>query len=440
MFLRESLGARIRLIRTARSDLGIFWPKGAASVIGRNRVVITGIGVLAANGIGKEAFWNSLLAGESGIGPITLFDASELPSIVAGEVSDFDPHNYIDKSLKPKRLARFTQLALSAANLAIDDAGIRHHINDSIVPICLGVSTSATDVIESQVLRIEKKGARFASPLTAITSLPQAGAGSIASMLGIKTQSITISTGCPAGLDAVAQAFHYIQSGRSEIAIAGGADAPITKLTIATFCAANMIPNGCEDPVRVSRPFDLKRRGGVIAEGACVFVLESLEHALERKANIYLEIKGYGCSGDSPRDIPSSGLETSMLAAINNSGLMPSQIDYISAHGPSDEFLDLAETNMIKKVFSAHAYNLAVNSIKGATGNPIAAAGPMQIASCAMAMRAGMIPPTANYDVADPACDLDYIPKARKAKIERALINNHGFGGSNSSLVVEKIK
>jgi len=408
-------------------------------VIGRNRVVITGIGVLAANGAGKEAFWSSLLAGESGIGPVTLFDASDLPGVVAGEIKNFDPTQYIDKSLKPQRLARFTQLALSAANLAIEDAGVLHELYGKTVPVCLGVSTSATDIIETQVLRIEKKGARSASPFTAIASLPQAGAGSIAAMLGIQTQTITISTGCPAGLDAVAHAYHHIKSGKSEIALAGGADAPITKLTIATFSAANMIPKDCREPELISRPFDARREGGVISEGACVLVLESLDHALSRGARPYLEISGYGYSGDYPPENPGSGLETSMRMAIDNAGFMPAQINYISAHAPSDLHFDLTETNMIKKVFAAHAYNIPVNSIKGVTGNPLAAAGPMQLVSCAMAMQTGMIPPTANYSVADPSCDLDYIPKARKAEIERALINNHGFGGSNSSLVVEKM-
>lgn len=408
-------------------------------MIGRNRVVITGIGVLAANGAGKEAFWSSLLAGESGIGPITLFDASELPGVVAGEIKNFQPTQYIDKSLKPNRFARFTQLALSATNLAIEDAGVLHELSGKTIPVCLGVSTSATDIIETQVLRIENKGARSASPFTAIASLPQAGAGSIAAMLGIQTQTITISTGCPAGLDAVAHAYHHIQSGKSEIALAGGADAPITKLTIATFSAANMIPKDCKEPSRISRPFDARREGGVISEGACVLVLESLEHALARGARTYLEISGYGYSGDCPPENPGSGLETSMRMAIDNAGLMPSQINYVSAHGPSDVHFDLTETNMIKKVFASHAYNMPINSIKGVTGNPLAAAGPMQIASCALAMRNGIVPPTANYQFPDPFCDLDYIPAARSIQISRAIINNHGFGGSNSSLVVESV-
>jgi len=409
-------------------------------VIRKNRVVITGLGVLAANGIGKEAFWNSLLAGESGIGPITLFDASDIPNAIAGEVSEFDPLDYIDKSLRPKRLARFTQLALAATNMAIDDANVRNALHKEIVPVCLGVSTSATEVIETQVLRINEKGVRSASPLTAITSLPQAGVGSIAQMLGIKTRAITISTGCPAGLDAIAHAYACIKSGQSDLAIAGGADAPITKLTLATFGAANMLPKSSYSPEKTSRPFDQNRAGGVMAEGACVLVLENLDHALERGANPYIEVTGYGNSGELPESAPGSGLQESMSIAINNAGLMPTQIDYISAHGPSDEHMDLTETNMIKAVFGKHAFRIPISSIKGVTGNPLAAAGPMQITSCALAIQKGIIPPTANYDSADPFCDLDYVPLTpREIVISRAVINNHGFGGSNSSLVIEKI-
>jgi 3-oxoacyl-[acyl-carrier-protein] synthase II len=408
-------------------------------VIGRNRVVITGIGVLAANGIGKDAFWKSLLAGESGIGPVTLFDASEIPNAVVGEVVNFNPEDFVGKAYKPKRMARSTQLALAATQLALADADLQESAKKSIIPISMGVSTSATEVIESQVLRINEKGVRYASPLTAITSLPQACAGSIATVLELKTQAITVSTGCPAGLDAIAHACDYIRSGKSDVALAGGTDAPITKLTLATFNAANMIPTSHRHPEKASRPFDQQRDGGVIAEGACILVLESLEHALDRGGKLYLEITGYGCAGDLPSELPGSGLRSSMEQAINNSGLTPDQIDYISAHGPSDVHLDQVETDMIKSLFGQHSYNIPVSSIKGCTGNPLAAAGPMQATVCALAFQKGVIPPTANYEVPDPFCDLDYVPVQRNADINTAIINNHGFGGSNSSLVVRRV-
>ncbi|MDF7798143.1 beta-ketoacyl-[acyl-carrier-protein] synthase family protein [Pontiellaceae bacterium B1224] len=409
-------------------------------MIGKNRVVITGVGVLAANGIGKEAFWNSLLAGESGIGPITLFDTSDIPHAIAGEVTDFNPETYIEKSFKPKRMARFTQLALAATNLAIEDAHVLDSLRTITVPICMGVSTSATEVIETQVLRINDRGVRYASPLTAITSLPQAGAGTIAAVLGIKTETMTVSTGCPAGLDAIALAFDSIRRGKRDIAIAGGADAPITKLTIATFDAANMIPSAHKHPEKASKPFDQNRDGGVIAEGACVLILENLDNALSRGAQPLLEILGYGYAGDNQGQPPGHGLNDSMSEALCNAGIMPQQIDYISAHGPSDIHLDYIETLAIKTIFGEHAYKLAVSSIKGVTGNPLAAAGPMQISACAKAFATGILPPTANYETADPSCDLDYVPQARESQIDFAMINNHGFGGSNSSLVVKRYK
>lgn len=409
-------------------------------MIGRRRVVITGIGVLAANGIGKDAFWNSLLAGESGIGPITLFDASDIPYAIAGEVSDFNPEDFISAKHKPKRMARFAQLAVAAAKLAIDDANLGDIVSKTLIPISLGVSTSATEVIEDQVLRIDKKGVHYASPLTAIASLPQAGASNIASIIGIRTQAITISTGCPAGLDAIAHASEYIRSGKCDLALAGGSDAPITKLTIATFSASHMISTSQLHPGRASRPFDLERDGGVIAEGSCIMVLEDLEHALARGATPLLEIIGYGCSGDDPGDPSGSGLYNSMRLAVDNAGLSLRQIDFISAHGPSDKHLDQIETQKIKELFKDHAYKIPVNSIKGVTGNPLAAAGPMQILSCALAIQNGILPPTANFKIPDPLCDLDYISAPRKNAIHRALANNHGFGGSNSSMVVEKFQ
>ncbi|WP_372794563.1 beta-ketoacyl synthase [Pontiella sp.] len=402
--------------------------------------MVTGIGVLAANGIGKDAFWNSLLEGRSGIGRVTLFDASDMPDAVAGEVSDFNPEDFIDKSFKPKRMARFTQLAMAAAQMAIQDADAMQELKTAPIPVCLGVSTSATEVIETQVLRIESKGIRHASPLTAITSLPQAGAGTIAALLGIKAETLTVSTGCPAGLDAIALATDAIASGKRDIAIAGGADAPITKLTLATFNAARMIPAGQTHPEKASKPFDQNRAGGVIAEGACVLILENLDAALARGATPLLEICGYGYSGDLSSEAPGTGLLASMEDALSNSGLLPQQIDYISAHGPSDKHLDYIETECIKKLLKKYAYAIPVSSIKGVTGNPLAAAGPMQVSACAMAFRHGIIPPTANYRTPDPMCDLDYVPAPRHSDINYAIINNHGFGGSNSSLVVKRYK
>ncbi|MCF7848143.1 MAG: beta-ketoacyl-[acyl-carrier-protein] synthase family protein [Kiritimatiellales bacterium] len=409
-------------------------------MIKSNRVVITGLGILAANGIGKEAFWKTLLAGESGIGPITLFDASKLGCRIAGEVSDFNPRDYIDAKYKPQRMARFTQLTLAATRMALDDAAVHKDLNGSIVPVIFGVSTSAAEVIETQVLRINKRGADSCSPNAAISSLPQAAAGAITNLLGINTQAMTVSTGCPAGLDAIALAADRIRTGKADVAITGGADAPITELTVATFNMARMISKNNAVPHKASRPFDLLRDGGVIAEGAGVIILENLEHARARGATIYVEISGFGCGGDPPGGTPGEGLATSMQTALANAGKRAEDIDHISAHGPSDEDLDFIETKMIKKVFGNRAYAIPVNSIKGATGNPLAAAGAQQLIACALSMTRNVIPPTTNYENPDPLCDLDYIPRTpRKMVCNSAMINNHGFGGSNSSLIVERV-
>lgn len=402
---------------------------------------MTGLGVVAPNGIGKTDFWESLEAGRSAIGPISLFETNGLKTTIAGEVRDFDVLEHIDLAFKPSRLGRFTQFALTAAKLALDDAHIGKDDLRRFGPVFvgIGVSTSDTEIIERQVLRIEKGGHRNASPFTAIASLPQAAAGAIAEMLDVPVQTLTVSTGCPAGLDAVAAAAREIASGRADMAIAGGADAPITLLTVATFCASGSMSTRNDDPTHASRPFDRQRDGGLIAEGAGVLFLEDLDSAMARGVEPLLEIRGYGAASDPDAQNPSSGLKDSMAAALDNSGYRPADIDYICAHGPSDPVLDRVETIAIKKLFGKKAYSLPVSSIKGVTGNPLAAAGPMQIVACAMAMQKGLIPPTANYEVSDPHCDLDYVPlKARRSGMKLAIVNNHGFGGSNSSMVLAR--
>jgi 3-oxoacyl-[acyl-carrier-protein] synthase II len=408
---------------------------------GMNRVVVTGLGAIAANGIGAEAFWETLLAGRSGVGPITLFDASGLKTRIAGEVKGFDAREHIDEAHRPKRMGRFTQLSVAAAAMALRDARLtsRDMKRAGRVAVVIGVSTSDTDVIEKQVLRISEKGHASASPFTAITSLPQAAAGAIGAMLPTETEILTVSTGCPAGLDAIAWAASGIRAGRTDLAVVGGADAPITMLTMATFCASDSMSTRNDDPEHASRPFDLHRDGGLMAEGAGIVVLENLECALARGAPVYLEINGYGVNGDADLTAPASGLSRAMQQAVANSGCRLTDIDYICAHGPSDPLLDQVETEAIKEVFEDRAYQVPVSSIKAVTGNPLAAAGPLQVVTCALALRDGAVPPTANYETPDPECDLDYVAGTpRMITFRHALINNHGYGGSNSSLVVGK--
>ncbi|MFN2476584.1 MAG: beta-ketoacyl synthase [Chthoniobacterales bacterium] len=409
----------------------------------RNRVVVTGMGVLAPNGIGLEAFWASLLRGESGIGPITLFDASGFKSRIAGEVKNFDPAHYIEPELRPKRMARHTQLAYAAAMMALKDAGLDLNALElpSPTPVIIGVSTSALDVIERVFHDVNSRTPDRVSPSALGASKPQAAANLIADRLGASANSATVSSACPSGLDAVADAAEMIRTGAAEFAVAGGADAPITPLAMASFTATGLSSYRNSDPGRASRPFDLSRDSGVISEGAGVFVLENLERAEARGARIYLEITGYAKQRDLAADQPASGLEHSMRNALANACQTPADVDYISAYGPGHPFLDAMETKVIKRVFGTRAYSVPVSSIKAVTGNPLAAGGPMQLVACALSMRDRMIAPTANYETADPACDLDVVPnRARKADVDCALINVRGLGGSASTMVLSRVE
>lgn len=408
----------------------------------RNRVVITGMGILAPNGIGLENFWESLLAGRSGIGPITLFDTTGFKSKIAGEVKGFDPLDYIEPELKPKRMARHTQLAYAATMLALQDAKLSpDNLNSpSPVPVIIGISTSAIDVIERVYNALHEKNPNRVPTTSSAESIPQAAANTIADRIGTVAHAATVSSACPSGLDALADAAEMIRAGTAEIVIAGGADAPITPLTMASFIASGLSSCRNGDPERASRPFDADRDSGVISEGAGIFVVENLERAEARDAPMYLEVSGYGKQRDIDTTRPGSGLEESMKLALANASCSADDIDYISAYGPSHPILDTVEVRSIKRAFGSRAYKVPVSSIKGVTGNPLAAGGPFQVAACALSFRDGLIAPTANYEVEDPDCDLDFVPNfPRRAKLDCALVNVRGLGGGASSMVVQRI-
>jgi len=408
----------------------------------RHRVVITGMGILAPNGIGLEAFWESLLAGRSGIGPITLFDATGFKSQVAGEVKDFNPLDYIEPELKPKRWARHTQLAYAATMMALRDAGLD---SDNlklpgVTPVIIGVSMNAMDVIERAFYAVRSNGPNRMPPTTSAASIPQAPASVIADRLGAAAHAATVSSACTSGLDAVADAAAMIRFGEAEIAIAGGTDAPITPLVMGSFIASGLVCHDNGDSERASRPFDWLRKSGVLSEGAGIFIMENLERALARGARIYMELTGYAKRRDLDPAKPASALADSMGLALANAQITINEVDYISAYGPGDPVLDAAEVVTIKDVFADRAYSIPISSIKGVTGNPLAAGGPFQIAACALSIRDQIIAPTANYQVEDPNCDLDFVPKrARKTKLDCALINVRGLGGGASTLVVNRV-
>ena len=400
------------------------------------------MGVLAPNGTGLKAFSKSLLAGKSGVGPITLFDASGHRSRIAGEVKDFDPLDYMPAEWKPRRMARHTQLAYAATQMALKDADFDPKIDaaGSVLLICIGVSTSAMDVLERGFQELEGRGPRGVNPGVVRNCQPQAVAQLISEKLEVETQVLTISSACPSGLDAIAAAAARIRSGDAEVALAGGADAHVTPLAMACFASAGLSSFSNSESLRASRPYDAQSDSGVISEGAGMLVLENLERALARGAKTYLEITGYYGQMDHNSADPVSGLETTMRLALANASRDVREIDYICSYGPGSPSLDMAEVKMIRRVFAPAAAHVPVSSIKGVTGNPLAAAGPFQLISCALAFKHNMIPPTANHESPHIGYEWDFVPgKARKSQLNCALINVRGLGGGNSSMVVEKV-
>ncbi len=394
------------------------------------RAVVTGIGVLAANGKGRHEFWETLLEGRSGIGPITLFNAEDLPCRVAGEVPDFDPSEHLDSKMRPKRMARSAQLAVVSAQEALVDAGITscELRSQDTLPVVLGVCTSSMDVLGKRP-----------SPFTSSASLPNASASAIGYLYDIQAKLITVSNACVSGLDAIALATSMIRAGDADIVLAGGADASITRYVIETMLRCKKCSTMNEEPERASCPFDKRRDRGVMAEGAGIVVLENLDHARARGAKLYAEVLGhFGCADPQEGD-EGSGLLRSMQGALVNSGTQIEAIDFISAHGPSDCDMDIVETRMIKEVFHDRAYGVPVSSIKGVTGCPMGAGGAHQVIAGALTLKNQMLPPTANLELPDEHCDLDYVPLTpRFADVSRLLINAHGIGRGNASMVLKK--
>ncbi|HEY1770345.1 MAG TPA: beta-ketoacyl-[acyl-carrier-protein] synthase family protein [Chthoniobacterales bacterium] len=408
-----------------------------------NRVVVTGMGVLAPNGTGLKEFWRTLVAGESGIGPITSFDASEHKTRIAGEVKNFDPLNYMPAAWKPRRMARHTQLAYVATQMALKDANYdpKKRLPGTVLPISIGVSTSAMDVLERGFNELMKRGPRGVNPGVVKNCQPQAVAHLIAEKLEVETQVLTISSACPSGIDAVASAAERVRSGRASVALAGGADAHITPLAMACFASAGLSSFDNFEPHRASKPYDVRSDAGVISEGAGILILEDLEHALARGVQPYLEITGYSGLMDYDSSEMCSGLEDTMRMALANASRDIHEVDYICSYGPGSPFLDMAEIKMIRRVFGDHAERVPISSIKGVTGNPLAAAGPLQLIATALAIKHNQLPPTANYELPHEGCELDFVPrKSRRARLNCAMINVRGLGGGNSTMIVERVQ
>lgn len=411
----------------------------------KKRVVVTGLGVISPVGSGKEKFWENLTAGNSGIGPITKFDASEMPTRIAGEVKDFNVLDFIDKK-EARRMDLFTQYAVSAAKMAVNDSKLDlEKVDLTRVGVILGSGIGGISTLEEQHKVLLEKGPSRVSPFMTPMMIVNMAAGQISIHLGAKGPNFTVVTACASGTNAIGDAFKYIQRGDADIVLTGGTESSITPLSFAGFCSMKALSTRNDEPTKASRPFDKKRDGFVMGEGSAILVLESLEHALKRNAPIYAEVLGYAATADAHHITAPApdgeGAARAMALAIQDAQIKPSDIDYINAHGTSTELNDKYETLAIKDVFGEASKNVLISSTKSMTGHLLGAAGAIELAAVCLAIKDDIVPPTINYEYPDPDCDLDYVPnKARKKVINYAMSNSLGFGGHNASIVLSKFK
>lgn len=411
----------------------------------KKRVVITGMGVISPVGTGINAFWDALVKGRSGIGPISRFDASDLPTRIAGEVKDFDPMQYLDKK-EARRMDRFTQFALCATQMALADAGLNvDNVDRERLGVVLGTGIGGTQTFEDQHRVLLERGRSRVSPFFVPMMIANLAAGQISIWLKALGPNFTVVTACASATNAIGEAFKVIQRGDADCVITGGTEAAVTPMSMAGFCAMKAMSTRNEEPQKASRPFDRDRDGFVLSEGAGILVLETLEHAQARGARIYGELAGYGCTADAyhiTAPAPDgSRAARAMALALQDGGILPEEVDYINAHGTSTDLNDKLETLAIKKVFGDHAYRVPVSSTKSMTGHLLGAAGAVEAIACVLAINHGIIPPTINYENPDPDCDLDYVPnQARPAQVEVALSNSFGFGGHNASIVIKSFR
>ena len=407
------------------------------------RVVITGMGVLTPLGCELEVFWQNLLAGRSGIGLVTRFDTTDFDCKIGGEVKDFKPEDFMPIK-ETRRTDRFTQFACGAARKAVADSGIdMTKLDADRVGVLIGSGIGGMETIEDQVGTLLQKGPRRVSPFMIPMLIVNMASGYVSMLLGAKGPNLAVVSACATATHALGEAARAIVHNDADIMIAGGTEAAITKMGYAGFCAMKALSTRNSEPERASRPFDAQRDGFVMGEGAGVCILESLEHARKRHAKIYCEIAGYGITGDayhmSAPAPEGEGAARSMAMALRHARLNPDEIDYLNAHGTSTPVGDKCETQAIKTVFGPHAKELAVSSTKSMTGHLLGAAGAVETAVCALAIRDNIVPPTINYENPDPECDLDYVPnKARQINVRACVNNSLGFGGHNATLIVRR--
>ncbi len=405
------------------------------------RVVVTGLGVVSPIGTGHQPFWEGLATGQSGVGRITRFDASSFATQIAAEVRDFDPTAYMDRK-EARRNDRFVQFAYAATRMALDDAAYAvTPANATRTGVLIGSGIGGAMTWEDQHRTLIERGPDRVSPFFIPMIIMNMATGVVSILTGAKGPSSCVVTACATGANAIGDAARTIQRGDADVMLAGGAEAAITPLSMAGFCSMKAMSTRNDDPARAVRPFDATRDGFVMGEGAGVVVLEALEHAEARGARILAEVIGYGVTADAYHitqpDPEGDGAYRSMAAAIADAGIVPEEIDYINAHGTSTPYNDRLETLAIKRLFGAHAKRLPVSSTKSMTAHLLGAAGGIEFIACVLALRRQIIPPTINYEVPDPDCDLDYVPNAaRPARLRTVMSNAFGFGGHNAILVL----
>ena len=406
------------------------------------RVVVTGIGAVTPLGNDAITTWKNIVAGVSGIGPLTRINADEYPAKVAAEVKDFNPEDFMDKK-DARKMDRFTQYAVAASLMAVKDAELQ--ITDENAPrvgVWIGSGIGGMETFENQYETFQKRGYKRVSPFFVPMLIPDMASGQVSITLGARGVNSCTVTACATGTNSIGDAFKVIQRGDADAMITGGAEAPITKMSVAGFCA-NTALSFNPDPKTASRPFDANRDGFVIGEGAGIVVLEELEHALARGAKIYAEIVGYGSTGDAYHiTSPAPGGEggaRAMKMAINDAGLTPEDVSYINAHGTSTAYNDKFETMAVKEVFGDYAYKVPMSSTKSMTGHLLGAAWGIEAIFSVLAIKDSIVPPTINFETADPDCDLDYVINThRKQEVNVAMSNSLGFGGHNATIVFKK--
>ncbi|MDU0201391.1 MULTISPECIES: beta-ketoacyl-ACP synthase II [Paenibacillus] len=408
------------------------------------RVVITGMGVVTALGQDLDTFWGNLTAGKSGVSLIENFDVSEYPTRIAAEVKDFNIEDYVDRK-ESRRMDRFVQFAVAGALNALKDANLnlKEDTDPERVGVSVGSGIGGLNTWEEQHRILLEKGPKRVSPFFIPMMIANMASGHISMVTGAKGPNSTAVTACATGTHSIGDSFKMIQRGDADVMICGGAEATITPIGVAGFCALRAMSTRNDEPHLASRPFDTDRDGFVMGEGSGVLILESLEHAEQRGARIYAEVIGYGMSGDAYHmtDPDPDGAARCMVKAIKDAGISPDEITYINAHGTSTPVGDKSETTAIKKALGDHAYKVAVSSTKSMTGHLLGAAGGVEAVICGLTIANSLIAPTINLVNQDPECDLDYVPnQARQAKVDIAMSNSFGFGGHNATIIMKRFQ